>query len=107
MLSVLFFIICYATSILLFLGGVEDQIRPSDLDFSVFLPLAIADVVLIIGFILFERKIFKIRINVPLIIILLCLFIVNMIVIITTPLENTFEYIYNEEPGSILITIVN
>ena len=107
MLSVLFFLLCYSTSICLFLGGVEDPSRPTDLEFPVFLPLAIAEVALIIGYIFFENRVFKLKINIPLIIILSCLFIVNLMVIVTTPLENTFNYVYNDAPGSTLITITN
>lgn len=107
MLSLLFFLVCYATSILLFLGGVQDPARPSDLDFPIFLPLAIVDIVVILIFIFLEIKTFKMKINIPLLVILSCLFIMNLIVIITTPLENTFGYIYLDEPGSVLITITN
>ncbi len=107
MLSVLFFLICYATSILLFLGGVKDPAIPSDLDFPAFLPCAIADIIFIGIFVLIENKVFKMKINIPLIIILSCLFIVNLVVIITTPLVNTFEYVYRGEPGSSIITITN
>jgi len=42
-----------------------------------------------------------------LIIILSCLFIVNLVVIATTPLENTIEYVYMDSPESKLITISN
>ena len=109
MLSLLFFIICYATSILLFVGGCtpETTALPSDLEFSTFLPCAIADISLIILFIFIEARFFKMRINIPLIIIMSCLFVVNLIVIVTTPLENTFEYVYLETPGTALVTITN
>lgn len=105
MLSILFFLICYGTSILLFLGGVQDQTKPSDLSFSAFLPCAIADVFLIIGFIFFEKKLFKIKINVPLIIILSTLFFINLITIITTPLEKTFDYSFHNTPSFALVII--
>jgi len=107
MLSLIFFLVCYGTSICLFLGGVKDNTIPSDLDFPVFLPLAIADVVLIIVFINTERILFKMKINIPLIIILSCLLVINLVVIITTPLENTFEYVYKGTPYSIVISITN
>ena len=107
MLSVLFFLICYATSILLFLGGVQDQTRPSDLEFTVFLPFAIADIVFIIVFIILEIKIFKMKLNIPLIIVLSSLFIVNLLVIATTPLENSFDYVFRGEAKSILVNITN
>lgn len=107
MLSLLFFLVCYATSILLFLGGVQHQERPSDLSFSAFLPCAIADIVLILVFIFVENRVFKLKINIPLIIILSCLFIINMIVIITTPLEKSFEYNYYGEWRSTLVLITN
>lgn len=106
-LSLLFFIVCYATSILLFLGGVQDQTRPSDLEFPIFLPLAIADIAMIVLFAFIEIKVFKTKINIPLIIILSCLFITNMVVILTTPLENTLDYMYEEEPWSIFVSITN
>lgn len=107
MLSVLFFLVCYGTSICLFLGGVKDNTIPSNLDFPVFLLLAIADTILIIVFINIERIFFKMKINIPLIIILSCLFVVNLVVIVTTPLENTFEYVYMDLPGSKVISINN
>ena len=107
MLSLLFFLICYSTSICLFLGGVADQTRPSDLEFGTFLPCAIADIALIILFVFVEVRFFKSRINIPLIIILSSLFIINLMVIITTPLENTFEYIYLENPGTTIVNITN
>lgn len=106
-LSLVFFLVCYGTSICLFLGGVKDPAAPSDLQFPVFLPLAIADTVLIIGFIFLENKLFKLKINIPLIIILSCLFIINLIVIITTPLENTISFVYPNQPESITVTITN
>ena len=87
---------CYATSIFLFLGGVKDQTRPTDLSFNVFLPLAIINALLLIGFIFFEYKVFKIKVNIPLVIILTILFFVNLIVILTTPLEKSFEYTYHD-----------
>ena len=107
MLSLLFFLVCYGTSITLFLGGVKDNTIPSDLDFPVFLPLAIADIILIVVFINIERIIFKMKINIPLIIVLSCLFIVNLVVIAITPLENTINYIYMNTPGSKIVTISN
>jgi len=58
----------------------------------VFLPLVIIDILLFIGFIFFEYKVFKIQLNIPLIIILSILFFINLIVILTTPLSNVFEY---------------
>ena len=106
MLSVLFFLICYGTSILLFLGGVANTANPSDLEFPVFLPCAIADIVLIIVFIVIENKFFKMKINVPLIIILSCLFIVNLVVIATTPLENSVDFIYTN-PSTVVVVITN
>ena len=106
MLSALFFLVCYATSICLFLGGVKYPSSPSDLDYSVFVPLAIADIILIIIFILIEALCFKIKIKIPLIIVLLCLFVVNFIVIINTPIVNTIDYVY-VEPASQGILINN
>ena len=105
MLSLLFFLVCYVTSICLFLGGVADQTRPSDLEFSTFVPLAIADIVLFLIFIFIEVKFFKMKINIPVIIALLTLFIANVAVIASTPLEKTFEYVYRDEPGSTLVSI--
>ena len=102
-----FFLVCYGTSICLFLGGVKDQTKPSDLDFSIFLPLAIADIVLILMFINIERIFFKMKINIPLIIILSCLFIINLVVITTTPLENSVSYTYLDSPGIATIIITN
>jgi len=107
MLSLLFFIVCYATSIFLFLGGVQDQTKPTDLSFTVFLPLAIIDALLFIGFIFFENKMFKIKLNIPLIIVLSSLFFINLLVIIFTPLEKTFEYVYHDNPTSTLVAITN
>ena len=107
MLSVLFFLACFFTSISLFLGGVKDPSLPTDLDFPVFLPLAIADIALIIGFVFFENRLFKVKINIPLIIILSVVFIINLIVIATTPLENTFDYLFKEESRSALVIINN
>ena len=107
MLSVLFFFACFFSSLCLFLGGVKDPSLPTDLDFPLFLPLAIADIALIIGFVFFEIRVFKVKINIPLIIILSVIFIINLIVIATTPLENTFDYIYKEIPKSTVVTITN
>ena len=109
MLSLLFFLICYSTSILLIVGGCQPETTtwPSDLEFPVFLSCAIADIVLIILFVFVEVRFFKNRVNIPLIILLSCLFVINLIVIVTTPLENTFEYVYLEEPGTKIVTITN
>lgn len=106
-LSLVFFLVCYGTSICLFLGGVKDPAAPSDLEFPLFLPLAIADIVLIIVFIFLENRVFKVKINIPLIIVLSCLFIINLVVIATTPLENTISFTYPNQPESILVTISN
>ena len=107
MLSLLLFLACYAWTVCLFLGGVGDQTRPTDLSFPLFIGLAIGNFVLLIVFIFLEIRFFKMRINIPLIIILSCLLIINLIVIVTTPLENTFEYVYLDNPGEILVTITN
>ena len=106
MVSVLFFLFCYATSICLFLGGVSDPTKPSDLAFPVFLPCATADIVLILAFIFVEAKCFRMKINIPVAIVLICLFVTNLIVVINIPLENTVDFIY-QEPSSSLITITN
>ena len=109
MLSLLFFLVCYASSILLFLGGTTQETMdwPSDLEFPAFLPCAIVCVVVIILFIFFENRFFKMKINVLLIVILSCLFVANLVVIILTPLENTFEYIHFNTSGIAVVSITN
>lgn len=107
MISIGLFLLCFITSTLLFLGGVSDQTRPTDLSFPVFLPLAILDIFLLIGFIFYEYKTNKTKINIPLIIILSALFFINLIVIITTPLNNVFEYINKGEDVFKEVTITN
>lgn len=107
MLSVLFFLICYGTSICLFLGGVKDPIIPSDLELPIFMACSLAEIIAISLFVVLEIKIFRMKINIPLVIILFCLLIMNSIVIIATPLTNTFEFNYYNSIGITIITITN
>lgn len=45
------------------------------------------------------------KINIPLIVILLTLFVVNLINITSIPLDNTINYVYLDNPNSVLISI--
>lgn len=107
-LSLIFFIVCYIFSIFLFLGGVNDPSLPTDLDSTPFLILSGINILLFAIFIFIEVRYFKMKINIPLIIVLVSLFIINLVNTLIIPLENTvgFEY-YPWQPSDSVTVIIN
>ena len=107
MLSVLFFLFVYLFSICLFLGGLKDPAAPTSLGFSEFIILSILNILFFAAFIFIEIKFFKMKINAQLIIVLLTVFLINIITILITPLDNAINYVYHGSQQSVLITITN
>lgn len=83
----------------------NDATRPSEVEYPAFLVLFGLNIFLFLLFIFIEVRYFKMKINIPLIVILLTLFVVNLINITTIPLDNTINYVYLDNPNSVLISI--
>ena len=106
-LSALFFFVCIGTSVFLYSGGMANFASSTDLPFGLFIILAVFEIIMLVTFIYIEKKFFGMPINIPIIIVLSILFVTNILVISTTPLENTISYTVGEEHLVTLITIDN
>ena len=105
MLSTIFFLVCTLTAAFLFCGGMKDFRASTDLPYGLFLILALVEIALVLSFLWLERKWFKIPILIPVICVMVALFVVNLVAIVLTPLEQTFVSTSIFEPYKFATTI--